>query len=292
MTEWIDFSVYAAMIAAYWFVFAGCASPLALQMAADRNEEWMSANIERLTTLLRGRWLVGSTWFLRSCYAWGAISLVVLLAMQVGAWPEFLSTATVGSERWEVLKDAHSALFIVGLLYYFGVVIVSTRRIYKDVPLAERRQASLTPRSLDNFVPRWLSVATYVLIGGHLAAWIFVGTMGLYSAPGFWVRFVGPVVFSGIFLVVAHANVNRRMSDFFGFPDRRLAVRFTFGALIYAQFMFALRLFGEVVGPSFEVNRAMHLALVLGTVLAMAALVSTSKTGPNGTKSFLSPRRV
>ena len=44
MTEWIDFSVYAAMIAAYWFVFAGWASPLALQMAADRNEEWMSAN--------------------------------------------------------------------------------------------------------------------------------------------------------------------------------------------------------------------------------------------------------
>ena len=114
MTEWIDFSVYAAMIAAYWFVFAGWASPLALQMAADRNEEWMSANSERLTTLLRGRWLVGSAWFLRSCYAWGAISLVVLLATQVGAWPEFLSTATVGSEQGEALKDAHSTLLIVG----------------------------------------------------------------------------------------------------------------------------------------------------------------------------------
>ena len=117
--------------------------------------------------------------------------------------------------------------------------------------------------------------------------------MGLSTVPGFWVRFVGPVVFSGIFLVVAHANVNRRVSDFFGFPDRRLAVRFTFGALIYAQFMFALRLYGEVVGPSFEVNRAMHLALVLGTVLAMAALaLTTSKSGPNGMKSFLFPRRV
>jgi hypothetical protein len=197
-----------------------------------------------------------------------------------------------GSERWEVLKDVHSTLLIVGLLYYFGVVIVSTRHIYKDVPLAERRQASLTPRSLNNFVPRWLSVATYVLIGGHLAAWVFVGTMGLYSAPGFWVRFAGPVVFSGIFLVVAHANVNRRVSDFFGFPDRRLGVRFTFGALIYAQLMFALRLYGEVVGPSFEADRAMHLALVLGTVLAMAALASVSKAGPGGMKPFLSPRRV
>ncbi len=99
-------------------------------------------------------------------------------------------------------------------------------------------------------------------------------------------------MFSGIFLVVAHANVNRGVSAFFGFPHRRLAARFTFGALIYAQFMFALRLYGEVVGPSFEVNRAMHLALVLGTVLAIAALAPTSKTGPNGMKSFLSPERV
>ena len=38
MTEWIDFSVYAAMIAAYWFVFAGWASPLALQIGRARSQ--------------------------------------------------------------------------------------------------------------------------------------------------------------------------------------------------------------------------------------------------------------
>jgi hypothetical protein len=48
-------------------------------------------------------------------------------------------------------------------------------------------------------------------------------------------------------------------------------VRFYMASLIHAQIMFALRLYGEVVGPSFEVDRTMHLALVLMVVLAMLA---------------------
>jgi hypothetical protein len=278
MSEWIDFSVYAAMTAGFWFAFVGWSSAVTLQMVADRNEEWLTANREWTTTLLRGRWLVGSSWFLWSCHAWGAISLAILLACQLGAWPQSWSMGT-NSRQWEVLKDAHSTLLIVGLLYYLGVVVISMRRMQKDVPLAERRQASLRPRTIDDFAPRWLSMGSYLLIAVHLTAWVVVGALGLYSTPGFWTRFAGPVAFSAIFLVVAHATVNRRISDFFAFHDRRQGVRFAFASLIYAQIMFALRLYGDVAGPSFETDRATHLVLQLAMVLAMVALALISNNG-------------
>jgi hypothetical protein len=140
----------------------------------------------------------------------------------------------------------------------------------------------LKPRSLADFAPRWLPRATYALIAVHLTGWIVVGAMGLYSAPGFWMRFAGPVVFSGIFLVVAHANVNRRVSDFLGVHDRRMGVRFGFVVLICGQIMFALRLYGDVAGPSFDVERAIHLALTIMLVVAMVALGRLSRQGPRG----------
>jgi hypothetical protein len=285
MTEWIDFSVYAAMTVMFWFVSATWASAWTLQMVADRNEDWLAGNQAQIAAFLRGRWLVGSAWFKQSCYGWGAVSLAVLLGTQAGVWPQFLSS--VGSPHWEVLKDAHSTLLIAGLLGYFGVVVFSARRMQKDVPLAERRRASLVPRSLNDFVPRWFSSATYALIAVHLSAWLVVGALGLNSLPDFWVRFSAPVVFSGIFLIIAHGVVNRRVSDFLGFHDRRLGIRFAFGSLVYCQFMFALRLYGEIVGPASEIDRAMHLALSLMIVLAMLGLALFWGGGRRGAKPAL-----
>jgi hypothetical protein len=285
MTEWIDFAVYAAMIVAYWFVFARWAQAVAVQMVADRNEDWLAANGESVATLLRGRWMVGSTWFLWSCYGWGAVSLAVLLARQIGAWPAFLSSQTAGSQPWEVLKDAHAIPLIIGLLCYFVIVVASTWLIQKDVPLAERRRASLTPRTMHDFVPRWFSIGTYVLVGIHLTAWIIVGVLGLSSSADFWIRFTAPVVFSAIVLLIAHATVDRRFSDFLGVHDRRIGIRFAFGSLIYVQIMFALRLYGEIVGPSFDVDRFMHLALVSMLVVAILAPAFSGKDDPGRLKT-------
>lgn len=287
MTDWIDFSVYAAMTAIFWFVSARWAALMALQMAGDRNQDWLAANREHARTLLSSRWLVGSRWFRWSCYAWGAVSLSILLAIQIDVWPQFLASSTHAGQQWAVLKDAHATLLIVGLLDYFAVIVVSMRRLAKDVPLPERRQATLTPRTVSGFVPRWFRMATYALIGVHLAAWIVVGTLGLYSAADFWVRSAGPVTFTAIFLVIAQAMVHLRASDALGVPDRRLGVYFAFGSLIYVQLMFALRLYGEVVGPSFDVDRALHLTLTASLVLGMLLLAFVQRSNPRGLKPAL-----
>ncbi len=281
MTEWIDFSVYAAMIIAYWCVSASWARAMTLQMVADRNEGWLAENGERAAALLRGRWMVGSAWFRWACYAWGAISLAVLLARQLGAWPATIAPPTAGGRQWDALKDAHATLLLIGLICYFAIIVVSTRLIQKDVPLAERRRASLTPRAIHDFVPRWFSRGAYLLVGIHLAAWVVVGVLGLASSPDFWIRFAAPVAFSAIVLFIAHATVDRRFSDFVGMHDRRLGVRFAFASLIYVQFMFGLRLYGEIAGPSFDVDRILHLSLSFMLVFAMLALMIVPKREPH-----------
>jgi hypothetical protein len=269
------------MNVAYWFVSANWGRAMMMQMVADRNEDWLAANRDRAATLLRGRWMVGSAWFRWACYAWGAISLAVLLAWQLGVWPAPISTRTAASPQWQALKDAHATLLITGLLCYFAIIVVSTRLIQQDVPLAVRRRASLTPRTMHDFVPYWFSLGVYVLVGIQLAAWIIVGLLGLSSSPDFWIRFTALVAFSAVVLCIAHATVDRRFSDVLGMHDRSVGIRFAFGSLIYMQFMFGLRLYGDIVGPSFEVERFTHLSLAFMLGVAMLALMILPKREPH-----------
>lgn len=277
MTEWVDFFVYAAFAVMFWFVCARWSSQLVLPMIGDRNADWLAGNRELAASLLGGRWLVGSSWFLSSCYAWGAVSLVVLFTAQLGVWPLSLSTA-FGSQQWEVLKEAHTMLLIAGLVYYFGCVGVAAMRIRKDVPLATRRQASLARRSVNDFVPRWVWTTAFALVAVQLTAWAVVGALGLYSTPGFWLRFSGPAAFSAILIGVARAMVTQRPTHFSAPDGRRWGVRFACASLIYAQIRFALQLYKEV-DTTFEVARAMHLTLVLALVVVMLAIALVSRNG-------------
>lgn len=276
MNEWIDFSVYAVLIIMFWWAFATWTPGYILTMVDDRNAAWLAANEERATALLRGRWLVGSPWFLGACYLWGALSLGVLLAIQLGVLPA-LSPAALGSPAWEVLKDTNSILLIAGLVWYLGCGTIAYRRVQSDVPLTQRRSATLAPRSLDDFVPRWVQIGTYAVVVAQLAAWIIVGVLGLSSAPGFWVRFAAPVVFTAINIVIAQVLVNFRPSNSFGPAERRTAVRIAFAAQLYAQFRFAVQLYGEVVGAAFDMDRVLHLGLVLWMVVMILVLVVSSR---------------
>lgn len=275
MTEWVDFGVYAALIVTYWFVFATWSSQFTVAMVADRNPDWLAAHPEF------ARQLTGSRWFLWSCYAWGVLSLAVLLALQVGAWPRALSPSGSEAEKWMVLKDINSAMLIAGLIYFFGCVGVFTRRLRNAVPLAERRSATLGRRALDDFIPRWPRVAAYTLAGIHLAAWLTVGVLGLYSTRAFWGQLIMLVTVSGVLLFFARVSVNRpptAMDRIFGPAYRRGEVRYAFAMTICAMAMFALKLYQEVAGKAaFDVDRALHLGLVLLIVFGVLRFALYSK---------------
>jgi len=267
--EWIDFSLYAALIATFWFVFALRTPQFVLGMIAGRNLDWLTSNKDRAGALLRGRWLAGSRYFLWFCYAWGTLGLFALSAVQVDAVPQSILRFVHGGPKWEVLKDVNSAMFISGLLCYFACLGVALRRIRDEVPLAQRRHASLQPRSVGHFIPRWVRAGTYTVVAVHLAAWMVVGTLGLYPVPGFWVRFMAPIGYSAIFIVIARAMVMWRPSRLSNAAERRWGVRFAFAALVYVQVRFAIQLYGEIAGAPLGMDRLLHLGVVLCVLLMM-----------------------
>jgi pimeloyl-ACP methyl ester carboxylesterase len=267
--EWIDFSIYAALIVTFWFVFATWAPRFVLSMVANRNLDWLTANRDRAEVFCTERWLVGRGYFRLACYVWGTISLLVLLAVQVEALSGLILRLLQGSPKWEILEDVNSAMLIAGLVWFFGCLGLAWRRVQQEVPLAQHRRASLVPRSVGESVPAWLRAGIYTLMAVHLGAWVFVGVFELYTAPGFWLRILAPLMFSGMMLVIAHMMVNARPAQFSGPLDRRLGVRFVFAALVYVQVRFAIQLYSEIAGASFAIDRAMHLSVVIWVLIMM-----------------------
>ena len=72
-----------------------------------------------------------------------------------------------------------------------------------------------------------------------------------------------------------------RSEDGFTVVDARYTIETESGSLIYVQVMFGLRLYGEIVGPSFEVDRFLHLSLVFMLVVAMVALMIFESERPS-----------
>jgi len=277
MTEWVDFFIYAGLVVTYWFVFATWSSRFTIAMVADRNPDWLDVHPEFASRL------TGSRWFVWSCYVWGAMSLAALLALQIGAWPQALAPYAPGAEKWARLKNINWALLGVGLVYYFGCVGVFTRRLRKDVPLAERRNATLERRSLDDFVPRGLRTAIYTLVVIHLAGWLTVGVSRLYSTPRFWDRFVTLIALSGIFYFFTRLSVNRppfAMDRIFGPHYRRGEVRYAFALEVCLPAMFALLIYQEVADVLVvDGDRALNLSLTLLIAIGVLRFALYSKPG-------------
>jgi hypothetical protein len=84
MSEWIDLIVYAALIFGVWGWLAW-RSRVPVLLIADRNPDWIGAHPE-----VEQR-LVGNGWFRWSCGLWGVVSLAILVAFQIGAWPELFA---------------------------------------------------------------------------------------------------------------------------------------------------------------------------------------------------------
>jgi hypothetical protein len=280
MTEWIDLTLYSALLALCWFLFPNLAWP---QWLAGRNPEWFAAHPEeakRLATSRRGRLFA---------YFCGAVSIAALLSYQLDLWPAALRQTS--GAKWPVLY-AITIVSVLACLIYLGIrAALVGARVRATVPMAERRQASLAVRSVGDFVPRWLRVATYVLVGAHLGAWIVTGALDLYVLPDFWSRFAGPFVFHAILFAYAGWAVTRpadAADRLLGPASRRATVRFAFVSQYYLLVWGGLRLY-ESVRPNlgFDLERALQLLIVLfilGSALVLAlsshSLKQTRPAGP------------
>jgi uncharacterized protein (TIGR03435 family) len=256
MSEWIDFSVYTAFIAAIWGWLPSWGTRFTVaRWLRDRNPEWVAAHPDVIAKVS------DSPWFRRICRTWSVISVTVLLALQLELW----APAALAGAKWEALKDANAVLMFPGCVFLLGCGILFGRWVEKHVPVAPRRQATLERRHLSDFVPGWARTATYGAIVLHVAAWLAVAALQRYSTPDFWGRFAVNMAMPVIFFFVVQLGVNRRpgaMDRIIGPTYRRFEVRFAFGLQLIPPIGGAVRIYEEVAATTLtDVNRLMHLAI-------------------------------
>ncbi|HET7811332.1 MAG TPA: hypothetical protein VFL16_12220 [Steroidobacteraceae bacterium] len=162
MSEWIDFAVYATQLIVCVLVTARWAAQFKSAVVADRNPEWARAHPQVLSGLER---FSGLNLLIQ---AWAIFSVLVLLAWRLDLEPTVLKTP--GMPGWRSLLATAYLLLGIGFVLLGLGAIVFTRWLRSEVPLGEQRRASLTPRSVDGFVPRGLKFAIYALVAVAIAA--------------------------------------------------------------------------------------------------------------------------
>lgn len=280
MSTWIDFAVYTALIVAVWgWLPSWGARFTVVPLLADRNPEWTAAHPDVIARLSDDRW------FRRTCRAWGSLSLVVLLGLQLEAW----TPGAFAGPKWEALKDANSMLLGAGALFLLVCGAVFGRWVTQHVPVAERRQATLTRRRLADFVPAWASVTVYGLVVVHLAAWVAAAFMQDHRSPDFWGRCAASALASAIFIFFVQFGVNRRpgtMDRVIGPAYRRFEVRFAFGLQLIPPIAGTVRLYEEVASTTLtDANRLMHLAIPVVIVMWVAWFARASRSLSGGNPS-------
>ena len=261
MTEWVDFTVYAGLTLALCFVLPAYGARFTLPFVTDRNPEWLAAHPEVASKLTDGRWY---RWVY---YGWGTVSLAVLLGFQMDVMPPPFGSHAPGTPKWEVLKDVNSVLLIPGIVLLGVSGILFTRWLNTAVPLAPRRQATLTRRSIDDFVPRWIQRLTYGFVSVVILAWLATGVLQGPVTGEFWGRFVVLAALSPAFEFFVRLAVNRPpyvMDRIFGPKFRASEVRIGFAMHLLPPLVGVVRLYEQVAGTELvDLNRAMHLGVAM-----------------------------
>jgi hypothetical protein len=259
MSEWVDVAVYSAFFVTVWGWLPSHIAGFTGHVVAHRNPKFAAAHPE---TAVRS---TGGTMFRVICGCWAAASVAVLLSVQQGLFDDWLPVA--GAPRWESLKEAAAVLAIGGIAFFVASAFFFGRWLAVTVPLAERRRASLAPRSIDEYVSRRWQVSVYAVVALHLAAWLFVGVRGTYSTPAFWGTMLFQIAIAAILLGFVAISIRRKpnaMDRIAGPAYRRTEVRTTFALQLLPLGNGLARLYEEVTGTLLvDVNRVLHLAIVL-----------------------------
>lgn len=220
MSDWIDFTIYAAFLALLWIWFPSRMFCVWRSLARDRNRDWLARHPDQDRKLGDGRAIL---W---PAYLAGALSVLAVVLVQTDLWPLAIFADGPRSYRnWQVMNL--SAMVFVA---YAGFAILILRMRGLKVPLAERRAATMEIRSVDMLVPRWRLVAVYTIGLANLAAYIAVGLLKLHAAPAevYWRGLIPLVLVIGIFTFMAWRAVRRppnRIDRIVGPNNRRIEMR-------------------------------------------------------------------
>jgi hypothetical protein len=257
MSSWIDFAIYATQIVMLWVLMPRQSMQFTVPAILDRDPEWPAKHADVMAALRQSRW------FVSTFYVFAAVSIAVLLALQLGVQvPPF--SAVREAPSWRVLQGAHGALMVIGLLAYFACFFVWLRWLRVNVPLAARRHASLTPRVASDYVPLPWRVATEILTVVHIAAWLVAPALGFGGGADYWGRFAFIAAVTVLFAALSYLLPQRRQGyadRLFGDAYRRVELRVVYLMRVAPLTTGAIAL-GEAVFD-LDLARAGYLALIL-----------------------------
>ena len=276
MNEWVDCFVYAVQAVMLWNVMPRWIARFARPMLMDRNAEWVAANPDAIAQLERGNW------WTRSIQGWGGFTVLVLLAFRLGIQPSFLTPQAMRTPSWEMLMATSNVMMLGGFLL-FGYGVLSFFRWQKrEIPLGERRQAPLVPRTTDDYVPRWVQYLVYGLMLANLAAGPVASLFWPERIHNVWGNFAMGLVMSVMLFLVGVGCVVRPynyMDRVMGPGYRRMEVRLTFGLMLTIVGVGLTSVALEISGVESKRYGALMAALYVSITLALCMSVPTAPTG-------------
>ena len=260
MSTWVDFAILAAVLAAFWFVVPSAGPRQTAAFIADRNPAWAASHPDAIRRLLESRW------FARSCYALGVLNLAALASVQIGVWFD-----TSADDHWQALWGVTVLSLFAGGAYHFAMYAVFRRWLDRDVPLAERREATLVPRRIEQYVTPRLRYSTYALVAAVPLAWLAVGALAQAPGAQFWKELANlaflSAVFSVLFSFVARISVARpqqMMDRALGAGFRGFEVRWAFLLQLVPPAVGVLALAQRLAGATpIAVQRGVQLGLMV-----------------------------
>ncbi len=263
MNEWIDFAVYSTQLIVCLLVTARWAAHFKGAVVHDRNPEWAAAHPQVVAGLERG-----SAWNL-AIQAWAVLSVLVLLAYRLDLQPAALKTPDVPG--WRTLMATAYLLLTVGFVLFGLGAVKFTSWLKGKVPLAAQRRASLTPRSLDAFVPRWLKFAIFGLLIASVVARPVANLFYPAHVADVWRGFTFSLATACILFLTVAISVKRRPTVFdrvLGSGYRKREVRACFALMAFSALGGLAMLGSEIAGIDARRFSGVIFSAVVTAVLA------------------------
>jgi hypothetical protein len=228
MNPWIDVAVYSTQLIVCLLFTSRWAGRFKGAVVVDRNPEWAAAHPQTIADLGRS-----SGWNL-FIQAWALFSVLVLLAYQLDLEPATMKSP--GTPGWRTLLATAYLLLGIGFALFGLAAVGFTRWLKASVPLAERRHASLTPRSLDAFVPRWLKLVVFGILIASVAARPVASLFYPERVADVRAGFIFSLTTAGMLFLTVGISVRRRPTVFdrvLGSGYRKREVRACFALMAF-----------------------------------------------------------
>jgi hypothetical protein len=204
VSEWVDFGLYSLQAVLLWMVLP----------------HWGARFLQ--PALVQGRSVPRNrSGWTRLLQAWGALSVLALLAYRLGRVPPPLSANSLHRASWDALLLTSNLMLALGLLLAtFGAV--SFLRWRRSIATQQLPAEEIFPLTRDDFLPRRLRWAVYAVTLAALAARPLAGWIRPDRVHDLWGNFFMGLLIALLLFFTAAGSVARQPNQL----DRALGGRF------------------------------------------------------------------